>query len=78
MGRLGSRLLASQQGTDNCLSINITGLENLKSYIALFNKIPLLGAKALDYRDFCLGLDIIAALRSYGRLHILHLQELTY
>lgn len=54
MGKLGS------VGADQCLSLNITGLENLKRYIALFNKIPLLGAKALDYKDFCLGMDIIA------------------
>ena len=55
IGRLGL------VGAVNCLSLKIIGLTNLQSYIALFNKTPLLETKALDYRDFCLGLDIIAS-----------------
>jgi hypothetical protein len=36
-----------------------SALANVNSFISLFKKAQLLGAKALDYADFCKGVDII-------------------
>ena len=37
----------------------IGSLTNINNFITKFKEVQLLGAKALDYSDFCLGIEII-------------------
>jgi hypothetical protein len=39
--------------------ILVTSLSNVNKFIVLFKESKFLGAKALDYADFCIGIDLI-------------------
>lgn len=46
--------------TSNVYQYSIESLENINKFIQLFNEAKIFGAKSLDYRDFCIGIDLIS------------------
>jgi LAGLIDADG endonuclease len=62
---------------DKTTEYRISSIKNINAFISKFNEGQLLGAKALDYSDFCKGINIINSKKHLSKDGIIELKNIS-